>query len=125
MLVPGRSRFLSLPLILVLGAGSAAASCGSSVPCQPTGELGSCCENGADCPALTCLSQFPSGLCSMDCAATHQCPSGSHCVKIVSQSQGDLGTICLKQCGTGLPACRGDYGCRSAGDSGLQVCFPG
>jgi hypothetical protein len=121
-----RSRIRSLIAWLALiGAGPSVVGCGAP-ECVPDGSLGSCCRARTDCGGeLDCLTQIPGGLCSRDCAADHLCPVGSACVRVVSESQGDLGSACLRTCGAELPGCREGWGCRATSQPGLSVCVPG
>jgi len=118
------ARFLSLLTAAVLSVGCV--SCGSPVCRDPDGEIGSCCRNMEDCRSdLECFSDFPAGLCSLDCApAGVNCASGSSCVSIESKSTGNLGSYCLSDCGDGLPDCRDGFACTQTSISEIKVCFP-
>ncbi|MBN2493025.1 MAG: hypothetical protein JXR96_00435 [Deltaproteobacteria bacterium] len=101
-------------------------ACGGLSCVDPTGELGSCCSPAQPCGQnLRCFESFPAGLCSLDCSADRRCPAGSSCVTVISRSRGDLGTVCLTDCGSGLPACRAGYACQQTSVASIQVCFPG
>jgi len=118
------ARFLSLSAAAALLVSCMA--CGSPTCRNPDGEIGSCCRDTAECGSdLECFSEFPAGLCSLDCApAGVACPSGSSCVNIKSKSTGDMGSFCLSDCGDGLPACREGYACTQTSIFEIKVCFP-
>lgn len=116
------NKGISYALFLALCGLCAACASGE---CQIDSKLGSCCDSQTDCDeGLTCLQNFPGGLCSLDCEQT-PCPEGARCIHIISESKGDLGRACLALCGGDRPACRGDYSCSKTSDPDVKVCFPG
>ena len=100
--------------------------CGEPTCVDSTGELGSCCQaDEISCAeGLECFGEFPAGLCSRACD-DQACPTEAYCVTIQSQSQGDLGKLCLPLCGDEFQiTCREGYACRQTSLPQIQVCFP-
>lgn len=116
-----KSRILFLVALLAAwGCGTGERNCR-----HPDGELGSCCDSSADCSApWQCLQQFPGGMCTLACQQAGACLDGAACIRVESQSLGDLGRICLPRCGEGLSPCPEGLSCRSTSVAGLKVCFP-
>jgi len=121
-----RWRVYGVALVAMLVQMFASPGCGEPECVDPSGQMGSCCNDDGDCDEeLECFESFPAGLCSLECEGPDSCPSGSACVGIDSKSKGFLGYFCLLQCGEGLPECRPGYACTKTSNPEIEVCFPG
>ncbi len=84
----------------------------------PAAAIGGPCTSA--CPDNgTCVTAWPGGYCSKDCATT-SCPLGSSCLNTGTTA------FCLSQCtgaGTGQSNCRASYVCYNDG-TGIGVCLP-
>jgi hypothetical protein len=78
-------------------------SCGSIVAGPDSKTVGAPCAADSDC-ATRCLTNdghFPGGMCTVPCAASADCPSGSTCLT-------EEGGVCVT-------ACRADADCAGFG----------
>ena len=84
---------------------------------QPvSGAIGSSCTDDPQCTNGLCLTNFPSGYCSQLCSADADCPSGSHCEQVGSQS------FCYRDCQDSA-SCRSGYECSTA-ELAAPSCVP-
>ena len=98
------------------GVGDQGFSAGASRIADTSGNIGSECGSSVTCVyGLTCLKNFPSGMCTKTCASTADCSKGS-CQLI------NAALLCLPTCFTDQ-MCREGYVCVPNGD--VSVCVPG
>jgi hypothetical protein len=65
-------------------------------PCKTTRD----CADGSKCTSGT---QFPDGMCTVDCLTDLDCPEGSYCI-------GESGGVCHSECAV-AGDCRNGYSC--------------
>lgn len=89
---------------------------------DPALGVGGACNSDAACPGGYCVTNFPGGYCSQDCA-TDACPAGSKCYTVSATGTKACLATCTEDVGTGQGDCRGDYRCYSDG-TGVGACQP-